>query len=93
MTEPLHLLCVACPAPATALFEVFAAGNTTAVDVCQACGEKLQGEMAAMHEALSDLLRRGVDQRMAERVIAQRVARKELCASIPFNDNDLPLFA
>ncbi len=92
MAEPLHLICIACPAPATALFEVFTAGKTTSVDVCQACGEKLQAEMATLHEALGELLRRGVDRRMAERVIAQRVARRELCPSIPFGD-DMPVFA
>jgi hypothetical protein len=59
-------------------------GVTYQHDVCGPCGERLQGEMTAMHEALADLLRQGLDERMARRVVEQRIERGELCPTVPW---------
>jgi hypothetical protein len=92
VTTELHIVCQLCPAPSTCVFELFNAGKTLAVRCCAACGEKLQDEMNALHAALSELQRAGMDERMAQRVLAQKVARKDLCPSIPFSD-ELPVIA
>lgn len=50
--------------------------------VCRTCGECLQAEMAERNEARCELLRQGLDERMAKRVLDTRIDRGELLPTI-----------
>jgi hypothetical protein len=74
------MVCARCPAEADWLFKVFADDGSTMLErpVCRPCGEALQAETEAKNGAHCDLLRQGLDERMAKRVIDARVDRGEL---------------
>lgn len=78
----MTLVCACCPSPATHHFSLLIDGETRTKDVCQKCGEMLQAQMEEMHEAKTQLQRAGVDERMASRIISERIERKELCADV-----------
>lgn len=85
VTAAIHLACL-CGAPATHVYEVIS--NTVGLrrDCCERCGAQWHGEYEELAAQRTELLRHGLDERMASRVLAERVGRKELLPTVPFED-------
>lgn len=84
MSVDLHIVCARCPAEGGFVFQAFRSDGSILIErrVCRSCGEALQAETEAKNDARCELLRSGVDERMADRVIDARIDRGELLPTI-----------
>jgi hypothetical protein len=90
----VNLACL-CGAPATHQWRLCwncdgcDASSDLVIDCCSACGDRYQAEMEALNNLRCDLLRAGIHERMVNRIISVRTARKELLPSVPFPGEEL----